>query len=297
MADLRYEPFAAGVTDHLEERRLAAIEQKADAELAAGPGYEPGAELEQLVGDHPTRERMVALPCRPFTVPAGHRTPLAAMQACRRHLALELGLQPGPELCQLEQRILDHDEAFGPRPGLPRPALASGPLAPGCTGCRACPGRRAWRWAVAALIVIALVLVATLLSVPGRRASLQWLTPTCWSPSPARPGHATERIQLSDQPGAFATSRRCRLGRQPQRRCPARGRPGTGSGGRPHPARGLTGELGERRRRSVGLQYPGRHSREDRPRHRHGRLYNSTGQDGLRGHGLRGRWPLGGGLE
>ena len=39
---------------------------------------------------------------------------LAAMQACRRHLALELGLEPGPELRQLEQRILRHDEALAP---------------------------------------------------------------------------------------------------------------------------------------------------------------------------------------
>ena len=80
MADLRYEPFAAGVTDHLEERRLAAIEQKAEAELAAGPGYELGSELEQLVGDHPTRERMVALLMLALYRAGRQSDALAAMQ-------------------------------------------------------------------------------------------------------------------------------------------------------------------------------------------------------------------------
>ncbi len=121
LADLRYAPFAAGVTDHLEERRLAAIEQKAEAELAAGPGHEPGPELEQLVGDHPTRERMVALLMLALYRAGRQSDALAAMQVCRRHLALELGLEPGPELRQLEQRILDHDEALAPAPPTPVP--------------------------------------------------------------------------------------------------------------------------------------------------------------------------------
>ena len=60
LADVRYEPFASGVADRLDERRLSALERRAEADLAAGLGPELVSELEQLVRDHPTRERSVA---------------------------------------------------------------------------------------------------------------------------------------------------------------------------------------------------------------------------------------------
>ena len=117
-------------------------------------------------------------------------------------------MEPGPELCQLERRILEHDEALAPAPPSPvprsPPPRASGPVVP-AAGPR--PSRRAWRWAVAAAIVTAVVLVATLLSVPGRRASLDVATDTNMLVAiTGTPGHATERMQLPDQPGAIAVA-------------------------------------------------------------------------------------------
>ena len=60
LADLRYEPFASGIADQLEGQRLAALERRVEADLALGLGPELVPELEHLVGDHPTRERLVA---------------------------------------------------------------------------------------------------------------------------------------------------------------------------------------------------------------------------------------------
>jgi YVTN family beta-propeller protein len=203
LADLRYEPFASGVTDHLEERRLAAVELRAEAALAAGPGGELVPELEQLVGGHPTRERMVAHLMLALYRAGRQSDALAAMQACRRHLALELGLVPGPELCQLEQRILRHDEALAP--ALPSPPPSA--LGRAVPVAEARPRRRAWKWSAAASVITAAALVAALLAVPGHRAALAVASDANMLVAIAsRSDHPTERVQLPAQPGAMAVA-------------------------------------------------------------------------------------------
>jgi DNA-binding SARP family transcriptional activator len=57
LADLAYEPFARTATERLEEIRLAALEQRIEAELALARHAEVIPELEQLVAEHPFRER------------------------------------------------------------------------------------------------------------------------------------------------------------------------------------------------------------------------------------------------
>src|SRR5262249_51028236 len=52
LADLLYEPFASGEAERLEGRRLLAIEERIDADLALGCGRELVLELERLVGEH-----------------------------------------------------------------------------------------------------------------------------------------------------------------------------------------------------------------------------------------------------
>src|SRR5256884_4071443 len=59
--DLAYEPFVAGEAAHLEEARLAALEERIDAELTLGGSSELVAELERLVAQHPLRERLHSL--------------------------------------------------------------------------------------------------------------------------------------------------------------------------------------------------------------------------------------------
>src|SRR5262249_7535521 len=58
LADLRYEAFVQPEVARLEELRLAAREDRIDAELALGREHELVAELEPLVLVHPFRERL-----------------------------------------------------------------------------------------------------------------------------------------------------------------------------------------------------------------------------------------------
>ena len=58
LADLAYEPFAQTEIARLEELRLAALEQRIDADLATGRHTELVGELEALVAEHPLRERL-----------------------------------------------------------------------------------------------------------------------------------------------------------------------------------------------------------------------------------------------
>ena len=54
-----YEPFAAEAAAALEERRLSALEERIDADLAIGRAGELVGELERLVREQPFRERLL----------------------------------------------------------------------------------------------------------------------------------------------------------------------------------------------------------------------------------------------
>jgi DNA-binding SARP family transcriptional activator len=57
LADFAYEPFAQGEIARLDEERLAALEDRIDADLALGRHAALIGELEMLAGEHPLRER------------------------------------------------------------------------------------------------------------------------------------------------------------------------------------------------------------------------------------------------
>ena len=58
LAELRYEAFAEREIARLEELRLAAVEDRVDADLALGRHGELVPELDPLVAEHPFRERL-----------------------------------------------------------------------------------------------------------------------------------------------------------------------------------------------------------------------------------------------
>ena len=109
LADLSFEPFAAAEIGRLEELRLGAIEDRVDADLALGHHAQLVAELEALVASHALRERlrgqlMVAL------YRCGRQAEaLEVYRAVRLALADELGLDPSPELQELERKVLRQD--------------------------------------------------------------------------------------------------------------------------------------------------------------------------------------------
>jgi peptide/nickel transport system substrate-binding protein len=121
LADLLYEPFAADEAGRLEERRMLALEERIDADLALGGGPELVSELERLVSDEPFRQRLLGQLMVSLYRAGRQADALAAYEGGRQRLAEELGLEPGPQLRLLERQILDHDPALGGQPAPPRP--------------------------------------------------------------------------------------------------------------------------------------------------------------------------------
>jgi DNA-binding SARP family transcriptional activator/tetratricopeptide (TPR) repeat protein len=112
--DLAFEPFARDEVGRLEEARLAALEDCIDAELEIGRDGELVGELEELVEQHPLRERFRAQLMRALYRAGRQADALAAFQAARDVLTEELGLEPGEELRSLQQAILRQDASLGP---------------------------------------------------------------------------------------------------------------------------------------------------------------------------------------
>lgn len=114
LADLAYEQFAGREVACLEEARLAALEYRIEADLALGRHRAAVGELEGLVGLHPNSERLLGQLMLALYRSGRQVEALDAYRRGRRALGDELGLEPGPELRALEQRILTQDAALAP---------------------------------------------------------------------------------------------------------------------------------------------------------------------------------------
>src|SRR6266513_768973 len=117
--DLAFESFARDEVGRLEEGRLAALEDCIDAELELGKEGDLVAELEELVEQHPLRERFRAEQMRALYRAGRQADALAALQEAREVLREELGLEPGEELRALQQAILRQDASLGAAPYAP----------------------------------------------------------------------------------------------------------------------------------------------------------------------------------
>ena len=110
LSEFAYEPFAQEEIARLEELRLEAIEERIEADLAVGRDAELVAELRRLVREHPFRERLRAQLILALYRCGRQADALASYRDARRVLVEELGLEPGPELRELERAILAQDE-------------------------------------------------------------------------------------------------------------------------------------------------------------------------------------------
>ena len=120
LADFAYEEFASVESARLEELRLAAIEDRVDADLALGEHAALTGELQALVTEHPLRERLRGQLMLALYRSGRQAEALETFQAGRRELVEELGLEPSAALRELERAMLRQD------PGLQAP----GPSAP-----------------------------------------------------------------------------------------------------------------------------------------------------------------------
>ena len=90
----------------LEELRLTAAEERADAEITLGRGAELVTELTDLVAAHPVRERLVAALMRALVAAGRDSEALLVYQRAREALADALGVDPSPELAALHVALL-----------------------------------------------------------------------------------------------------------------------------------------------------------------------------------------------
>jgi DNA-binding SARP family transcriptional activator len=124
LADLGYQSFAQPAIERLEEIRLAAVEQRIDADLALGRTAELVGELEQLVLDHPLQERFCAQLMLALYRSGRQAEALDAYRHARERLVEVLGLEPTPALRALEQAILTQDQQLEPAGAAPEPTGA-----------------------------------------------------------------------------------------------------------------------------------------------------------------------------
>ena len=122
-----HDPGAA----RLHELRLAAREERIDAELELGRHTELVAELEALVRGEPLRERQRAQLMLALYRCGRQADALAAYRDAHRVLADELGIEPGAELKELEAAMLRQEPSLLVEPSevrerrrLPTPATA-----------------------------------------------------------------------------------------------------------------------------------------------------------------------------
>lgn len=122
-------PFAEAEAARLDGLRLAAHEQAAELDLALGLTEPVLHRLPGLVAEHPLRESLRGLLMLALYRAGRQAEALEIYGEGRRVLAEELGLDPGPELQGLHQRILEQDDALlGPPPAPP-----TEPSTPGAT--------------------------------------------------------------------------------------------------------------------------------------------------------------------
>lgn len=112
LAGLEALPIHDASAARLEELRLDALELCCGAELELGFAGALIPELEALVHEAPYRERVRALLVRALYACGRQRDALSAFQDARHTLLEDLGIEPGPELRDLERRVLVQDRAL-----------------------------------------------------------------------------------------------------------------------------------------------------------------------------------------
>jgi DNA-binding SARP family transcriptional activator len=155
-AEFDSEPFGRDAGARLEEARLAALEDRIDADLSIGRHAQLVSELEELVAQEPFRERLRAQLMLALYRSGRQAEALEAYRRTRETLVDELGIEPGEELQELERAILRHDKSLDVGPP-PRRVAEEAPAQPA--------RRRSTVVAVAAALVLAAAAAAVALAL------------------------------------------------------------------------------------------------------------------------------------
>jgi peptide/nickel transport system substrate-binding protein len=194
LADFAYEPFAQDEIRRLEELRLSALEDRLEADLALGRHEEVVAELESLAREHPLRERLQSLRLIALYGCGRQAEALEAYRTTRRRLVDELGVEPGPELKELERRILEQDPSLEPTRRTSRPTLAPRKL-----------GRRGVAIAFAGLLAAGGAAAILALTLSGKEARALAAAPNSVGVVDGRHDRLQMVIKAGGEPGGIAT--------------------------------------------------------------------------------------------
>ncbi|RBQ14131.1 AfsR/SARP family transcriptional regulator [Spongiactinospora rosea] len=114
LADVADAPFAGTAAARLAELRLAAAEDRFQAELELGRHAEILADLETEAARHPLRERLAALRMRALHAAGRQAAALDVFEQVRRTLADQLGVDPGREVQEAHLAVLRGTPAASP---------------------------------------------------------------------------------------------------------------------------------------------------------------------------------------
>jgi DNA-binding SARP family transcriptional activator len=253
LADLVFEPGLAKEIARLEELRLAVLEARIDADLETGRHAGIIGEVEALIAEHPLRERLRGQLILALYRDGRQAEALEVYRETRRLLADELGLEPSPELRELERAILRQD-----------PSLASTVRSQELLDAAPAQARR--RWPRSRLVTAAALLLlagggvaAAVVAMRGGASHERKAIPAARTTvtSPPQQASSTSKVQPAaattseaKPAGASTKSGQASLTKSHARRPPAavqlgRSRPKTGSTTRSKPAK----------RRSVTKEY------------------------------------------
>jgi DNA-binding SARP family transcriptional activator len=113
-ADVQSDALTLREGTRLAEMRLLALETRIQADLHLGRHADVTAELQRLAAAHPLREQLHMLLMLALYRCGRQGEALVAYHDARRLLAEELGVEPGPALQDLQQRILAADPTLSP---------------------------------------------------------------------------------------------------------------------------------------------------------------------------------------
>jgi DNA-binding SARP family transcriptional activator len=220
LADVAGEPALVSEVARLEELRISALEQRVDTDLELGE--QPGlvAELESLVAKYPLRERLRGQLILALYRAGRQAEALEAYRETRRVLVEELGIEPSPELRELEQAILRQDPVLAVPP--PAPASPPPPDEPSSH----------WRWprsplAIAAALLLLLIAGGAAAALVVRSGGPDESEAAAVPASSTRQDTTTRGTTAAERPIVITTVRKEEPEKRPARSGGGKAKPGT----------------------------------------------------------------------
>ncbi|QSB04046.1 BTAD domain-containing putative transcriptional regulator [Natronoglycomyces albus] len=112
--EFRDELFAKAMVAQLEEQRIEAIEERAEARLELGDPAWLTSELAEVTEHYPLRERLHAVWMRALYQQGRQNEALEVYAKLAHRLREDMGLDPSPNLAALQQSILRQEEPAAP---------------------------------------------------------------------------------------------------------------------------------------------------------------------------------------